>query len=154
MSGRVRLRSRPGASECEGLMLFLTVNNSSRDLQLVCCWPEDAESLTTSPWIRHITFIGSEEVGRKVSVILQFQCQFNSCRTCTEISNFCINATMLLLITGCNGRDCQFNTRHARAGWEGPRHHFAWNGPRQMVQRLDARHFVSTDRVFGSVRTL
>ncbi|KAJ3534463.1 hypothetical protein NM688_g7133 [Phlebia brevispora] len=36
-------------------------------VQLVCCYPEDAEALTTSPWIRHITFIGSEEVGRKVA---------------------------------------------------------------------------------------
>ncbi|EKM61621.1 uncharacterized protein PHACADRAFT_248325 [Phanerochaete carnosa HHB-10118-sp] len=35
-------------------------------VQLVCCYPEEAESLTKSPWIRHITFIGSEEVGRKV----------------------------------------------------------------------------------------
>jgi len=35
--------------------------------QLVCCWPEEAEALTSSPWIKHITFIGSEEVGRKVS---------------------------------------------------------------------------------------
>ena len=32
----------------------------------MCCYPEDAEALTTSPWLRHITFIGSEEVGRKV----------------------------------------------------------------------------------------
>ncbi|KAK0458471.1 meiotic sister-chromatid recombination aldehyde dehydrogenase [Desarmillaria tabescens] len=37
-------------------------------VQLVCCWPEDADALTTSPLIKHITFIGSEEVGRKVAV--------------------------------------------------------------------------------------
>ncbi|KAK0210283.1 meiotic sister-chromatid recombination aldehyde dehydrogenase [Desarmillaria ectypa] len=37
-------------------------------VQLVCCWPEDADELTTSPLIKHITFIGSEEVGRKVAV--------------------------------------------------------------------------------------
>ncbi|KIP11111.1 hypothetical protein PHLGIDRAFT_125015 [Phlebiopsis gigantea 11061_1 CR5-6] len=35
-------------------------------VQLVCCYPEDAEALTKSAWIRHLTFIGSEEVGRKV----------------------------------------------------------------------------------------
>lgn len=34
--------------------------------QLVACWPEDASALTKSPWIKHITFIGSEEVGREV----------------------------------------------------------------------------------------
>ncbi|KAJ3477063.1 hypothetical protein NLI96_g10721 [Meripilus lineatus] len=33
-------------------------------VQLVCCYPEDARALTTSPFIRHITFIGSETVGR------------------------------------------------------------------------------------------
>ncbi|KAH8099755.1 meiotic sister-chromatid recombination aldehyde dehydrogenase [Cristinia sonorae] len=33
-------------------------------VQLVCCYPEDAKALTQSPWIRHITFIGSEDVGR------------------------------------------------------------------------------------------
>ena len=36
-------------------------------VQLVCCYPEDAEALTKSPFIRHITFIGSERVGRIVS---------------------------------------------------------------------------------------
>ncbi|KAG6840187.1 hypothetical protein C0991_008351 [Blastosporella zonata] len=36
-------------------------------VQLVCCWPEHADALTTSPLIKHITFIGSEEVGRKVA---------------------------------------------------------------------------------------
>ena len=35
--------------------------------QLVCCYPSQAEALTKSPWIRHITFIGSEEVGRQVA---------------------------------------------------------------------------------------
>ncbi|EPQ60441.1 ALDH-like protein [Gloeophyllum trabeum ATCC 11539] len=40
----------------------------SQDLvQLVCCWPNAAEALTKSPHIKHITFIGSEEVGRKVA---------------------------------------------------------------------------------------
>ncbi|KAK0474917.1 meiotic sister-chromatid recombination aldehyde dehydrogenase [Armillaria novae-zelandiae] len=37
-------------------------------VQLVCCWPEDADALTTSSLIKHITFIGSEEVGRKVAM--------------------------------------------------------------------------------------
>ena len=35
--------------------------------QLVCCYPEEAEALTKSPFIRHITFIGSERVGRIVA---------------------------------------------------------------------------------------
>ncbi|EPT03543.1 hypothetical protein FOMPIDRAFT_1022465 [Fomitopsis schrenkii] len=37
-------------------------------VQLVCCYPEDAEAVTKSSVIRHITFIGSEEVGRKVAI--------------------------------------------------------------------------------------
>ncbi|KAG0705301.1 Aldehyde/histidinol dehydrogenase [Suillus ampliporus] len=37
-------------------------------VQTVCCWPDQAEALTTSPLIKHITFIGSEEVGRKVAI--------------------------------------------------------------------------------------
>ncbi|KAF8464975.1 Aldehyde/histidinol dehydrogenase [Gautieria morchelliformis] len=36
-------------------------------VQLVACWPNDAPALTQSPFIKHITFIGSEEVGRKVA---------------------------------------------------------------------------------------
>ncbi|KAF5386922.1 hypothetical protein D9615_001926 [Tricholomella constricta] len=36
-------------------------------VQVVCCWPEQADALTTSPNIKHITFIGSEEVGRKIA---------------------------------------------------------------------------------------
>jgi hypothetical protein len=40
------------------------------ELQTVCCWPEHAEALTKSPLIKHITFIGSEEVGRKVNSLL------------------------------------------------------------------------------------
>ncbi|KAI0828993.1 meiotic sister-chromatid recombination aldehyde dehydrogenase [Trametes gibbosa] len=36
-------------------------------VQLVCCYPDDAEALTRHPLIRHITFIGSEGVGRKVA---------------------------------------------------------------------------------------
>ena len=36
--------------------------------QLVCCYPEEAVALTKSPFVRHITFIGSERVGRIVSV--------------------------------------------------------------------------------------
>jgi acyl-CoA reductase-like NAD-dependent aldehyde dehydrogenase len=48
---------------------LLDVNHAFSDishLQLVCCYPEDAEALTKSPAIKHITFIGSETVGRKV----------------------------------------------------------------------------------------
>lgn len=36
-------------------------------VQVVSCWPEQAEALTKSPHIKHITFIGSEEVGKKVA---------------------------------------------------------------------------------------
>jgi len=42
-------------------------------VQIVCCWPEQAEALTRSPLIKHITFIGSEEVGRKVRAIFQIE---------------------------------------------------------------------------------
>ncbi|KAF9049295.1 Aldedh-domain-containing protein [Hymenopellis radicata] len=37
-------------------------------VQVVACLPEEADVLTTSPFIKHITFIGSEEVGRKVAI--------------------------------------------------------------------------------------
>ncbi|KIY65379.1 ALDH-like protein, partial [Cylindrobasidium torrendii FP15055 ss-10] len=37
-------------------------------VQVVCCLPQDADAVTRSPLIKHITFIGSEEVGRKVAV--------------------------------------------------------------------------------------
>ncbi|SRR6266404_5820707 len=37
--------------------------------QLVCCFPDQAEGLTRSPKIKHITFIGSERVGRQVSLL-------------------------------------------------------------------------------------
>ncbi|KAI0361064.1 meiotic sister-chromatid recombination aldehyde dehydrogenase [Trametes cingulata] len=36
-------------------------------VQLVCCYPEEAKALTKSPFVRHITFIGSEKVGRIVA---------------------------------------------------------------------------------------
>ncbi|KAJ7445680.1 meiotic sister-chromatid recombination aldehyde dehydrogenase [Mycena galericulata] len=36
--------------------------------QLVCCFPEQADALTRSPRIKHITFIGSETVGRKIAM--------------------------------------------------------------------------------------
>ncbi|KDR81893.1 hypothetical protein GALMADRAFT_240173 [Galerina marginata CBS 339.88] len=36
-------------------------------VQIVCCYPEQANALTQSPDIKHITFIGSETVGRKVA---------------------------------------------------------------------------------------
>lgn len=39
-------------------------------IQVVCCYPEQADALTQSPDIKHITFIGSETVGRKVGRIL------------------------------------------------------------------------------------
>ncbi|TFK34820.1 Aldehyde/histidinol dehydrogenase [Crucibulum laeve] len=37
-------------------------------VQVVCCYPEQADALTRSPDIKHITFIGSETVGRKIAV--------------------------------------------------------------------------------------
>ncbi|KAJ7168193.1 Aldehyde/histidinol dehydrogenase [Mycena crocata] len=37
-------------------------------VQLVCCFPEQADALTRSPRIKHITFIGSETVGRKIAM--------------------------------------------------------------------------------------
>ncbi|KIY43606.1 Aldedh-domain-containing protein [Fistulina hepatica ATCC 64428] len=37
-------------------------------VQVVCCYPEEADTLTKSPLIKHITFIGSETVGRKVAM--------------------------------------------------------------------------------------
>ncbi|KAG8798360.1 Meiotic Sister-Chromatid recombination aldehyde dehydrogenase [Serendipita sp. 398] len=35
-------------------------------VQLICCYPSEADALTMSPHIKHITFIGSETVGRKI----------------------------------------------------------------------------------------
>ncbi|CAK5279454.1 unnamed protein product [Mycena citricolor] len=47
----------------------LSVCGYEQDLvQLVCCLPEQADALTRSPIIRHITFIGSETVGRKIAM--------------------------------------------------------------------------------------
>ena len=37
--------------------------------KLVCCLPDQAEGITRSPKIKHITFIGSEHVGRLVGLI-------------------------------------------------------------------------------------
>nr|BAV14024.1 aldehyde dehydrogenase [Pholiota microspora] len=37
-------------------------------VQVVCCYPEQADALTQSPDIKHITFIGSETVGRKIVI--------------------------------------------------------------------------------------
>ncbi len=46
-------------------------------VQLVCCYPEDAHALTRSPEIKHITFIGSEAVGKQVGLyFLYFQLGF------------------------------------------------------------------------------
>ncbi|KAF9553817.1 ALDH-like protein [Agrocybe pediades] len=41
--------------------------HSSDLVQVVCCYPEQAHALTKSPLIKHITFIGSEKVGREVA---------------------------------------------------------------------------------------
>lgn len=37
-------------------------------VQIICCYPERADALSRSPDIRHITFIGSETVGRKIAL--------------------------------------------------------------------------------------
>ncbi|KAG6810295.1 hypothetical protein H0H92_012519 [Tricholoma furcatifolium] len=44
--------------------------HSEELVQLVCCWPEQAHALIKSPEIKHITFIGSEAVGRKVGWVV------------------------------------------------------------------------------------
>ncbi|KAK2460632.1 hypothetical protein APHAL10511_007102 [Amanita phalloides] len=36
-------------------------------VQVICCYPDEASALTTSPTIKHITFIGSETVGRIIA---------------------------------------------------------------------------------------
>jgi len=41
--------------------------HDSELVQVVSCYPEQAAALTESPDIKHITFIGSETVGRKVA---------------------------------------------------------------------------------------
>ncbi|KAI0783294.1 meiotic sister-chromatid recombination aldehyde dehydrogenase [Abortiporus biennis] len=43
-----------------------TCGHNPELVQLVCCYPDQAEALTSSEGIRHITFIGSERVGRLV----------------------------------------------------------------------------------------
>jgi len=51
----------------EAIQQCLTVCGHDPDLvQLVCCYPETANALIQSPLIKHITFIGSDTVGRKV----------------------------------------------------------------------------------------
>ncbi|THH21239.1 hypothetical protein EW146_g285 [Bondarzewia mesenterica] len=37
-------------------------------VQLACCWPSEADALTRSATIKHITFIGSEPVGRSIAM--------------------------------------------------------------------------------------
>lgn len=45
----------------------LRVNGLSEDLvQLVCCWPSDADYLTSHTGLDHITFIGSKPVAHRV----------------------------------------------------------------------------------------
>ena len=48
----------------------LEICGHDQDLvQVVSCYPEQADAVTKSPKIKHITFIGSETVGRKVGYI-------------------------------------------------------------------------------------
>lgn len=52
----------------EGVRACLEACGESRDLiQLVCCFPPAAPSLTAHPDINHLTFIGSEPVARHVA---------------------------------------------------------------------------------------
>ncbi|TRM62678.1 Aldehyde/histidinol dehydrogenase [Schizophyllum amplum] len=44
-----------------------TLGHSEDIIQLVCCYPKNAHVLTRSPVIKHITFIGSETVGRIIA---------------------------------------------------------------------------------------
>ena len=46
-----------------------TLGHPEDIVQLVCCYPKKAPALTRSPLIKHITFIGSERVGRIVSTV-------------------------------------------------------------------------------------
>lgn len=47
----------------------LKVNGHDPDLvEIICCWPEDADYLTSHPGIDHITFIGSRPVAEKVVI--------------------------------------------------------------------------------------
>lgn len=46
----------------------LRVNGFDENIvQLVCCWPQDADYLTAHPHLDHITFIGSRPVAEKVA---------------------------------------------------------------------------------------
>ncbi|KAI4525812.1 Aldehyde/histidinol dehydrogenase [Schizophyllum commune] len=44
-----------------------TLGHPEDIVQLVCCYPKKAPALTRSPLIKHITFIGSETVGRIIA---------------------------------------------------------------------------------------
>ncbi|GMM30124.1 meiotic recombination directing protein [Martiniozyma asiatica (nom. inval.)] len=45
----------------------LKVCNIPEDLvQLVCCWPDEADSISGNPGLDHLTFIGSQAVAKKV----------------------------------------------------------------------------------------
>ncbi|TFK27419.1 meiotic sister-chromatid recombination aldehyde dehydrogenase [Coprinopsis marcescibilis] len=53
----------------EAIQECLRVCGHDADLvQLVCCYPDQANGLIQSPKIKHITFIGSDTVGRKVAM--------------------------------------------------------------------------------------
>ncbi|KAF6764837.1 meiotic sister-chromatid recombination aldehyde dehydrogenase [Ephemerocybe angulata] len=47
---------------------LVTCGHDPELVQLVCCYPEQANALIQSPRIKHITFIGSDTVGRKVAM--------------------------------------------------------------------------------------
>lgn len=60
-------------------------------VQVVCCYPEQADAVTQSPLVKHITFIGSETVGRKVRngstfLVMFFQRSFRSRKLPPHIS--------------------------------------------------------------------
>ena len=66
-SVRQRLRSGSRDSTSRELAALLLDLSKCRPLQLVGCEATAAESLTSSELVRHLTFIGSEPVGRKVA---------------------------------------------------------------------------------------
>ena len=79
-------------------------------VQVVCCWPEQAEALTKSPIIKHITFIGSEEVGRKVSRdVCLYEFRRNSIKS------------------GCSSGDRASDPCYPRAWRKGPSNRSSWH---------------------------
>ncbi|KAJ9097269.1 hypothetical protein QFC21_004938 [Naganishia friedmannii] len=83
-------------------------------VQLVCCFPEDAKTITKHPLIKHITFIGSETVGR----IVAMDAAENMIPTCIELGGKdcalilpsanlqSISSTLMRAAFQANGQNC------------------------------------------------